>query len=214
LYETMDVMRIIAIDWNAVAAVSTALAVAVALLLPFYLERWRVRRTEPRLVLWGGPEDQQLYKGKEAEPVEVNLYNRPGRHRADSVEVVVTAEVRLGEELRLAGGLRQARIRASDGYVTSVAPGFSRRAYLAQLTSPGAEASFGVECGYWEDETHTPLISGIWDVEVTVTGANFNALAYSGQMRVQVHDDREDDRFPVTLKWISPLSPTDRKTIG
>jgi hypothetical protein len=65
-----------------------------------------------------------LYDHDDSASVKAILYNA-GRHRAESVEVVVTA-LRRSEQserprLEIAGGPQQARVRASDGFVTSVA---------------------------------------------------------------------------------------------
>jgi len=107
-YDIIGSMFGLAVNWDAVSSVSTALAVGVALLLPFYLEHWRTRRTQPTITLRVDTGGAALRRGDEAVDVILLVFNERGRHRAESVEIVATAR-HMVDGYRFGEGVQQSR---------------------------------------------------------------------------------------------------------
>jgi hypothetical protein len=55
------------------------------------------------------------------------------------------------------------------------------------------------------DEAHSPLLAGRWEVEAVATGANFDAVAYAGE--IMVNPTPSDSTHLVQLKWTKHLAP-------
>jgi hypothetical protein len=212
------------IFWATVAGVTVTFS---AVLVALFGRRWDESRKKPKLRLTAGP-DRMASTADSPNVVvrNLSLHNEEDRDTARDVEVFVSADARTrfeyfiaadGDTLNFDDPLSQRSGRST----ATVPPGYSRRVPFAVIIPPQSTAvippSRPLATTSWAQLAVYPrdkmgdarLYDGVvYSVRVTVTGSNFNAITYRGELEVKsTHEVAEDTSVQHwSLHWKKRLS--------
>lgn len=206
-----------------VGAVAAALAVIVALFGP----GWRAKRKAPKLAVSADRSVRVSTALRHVQEAEVRIRNEPGRDTAEAVEVFVTVKHEDFQGVHFVAREESLtfdtpRPDAPGRPTASVPSGYSRPVSFALFgpakavaehfpphkyaQNPSGERAALSLCSV-ERRQFFPWLDkdDIYDVELVVTGANFDAATYRGRIRLS------EDEVPVKSKVFTASAPRMRR---
>jgi hypothetical protein len=197
--------------WATVGGVAVTLA---AVLVALFGQRYNAWRRRPRLSVRADPLSVSYspYDSVSEHVMYLSIHNEEGRDTARDVEVFADAHAIDMPELRRINGVNlnfdDALVEGLGRSTATVPAGYSRRVSFAIVRESLPDTkTFGHEA--WVHIAVYPPrgvpVATVWDglayqVDVTVTGANFDAIFFRGIMGVWTEPEDEPQKRK-TLRW-------------